>query len=90
MTKWSVIDSDEGLWPIYEAKGKLARRGVESYVERSRAGGHLWVFWDRPVRPDTARKILRPYAGELELFPAGDVPDEDGLGLLIRAPLGIL
>lgn len=32
---------------------------------------------------------MNPFAGDLELFPAGDIPDEDGLGLLIRAPLAV-
>jgi CHC2 zinc finger len=89
LTKWNVLDSDEGVEPLTSTQGALARSGIASYLETSRKGGHLWIFWQEPVRPDTARKILSPYAGSMEVFPAGDIPDEDGLGLCIRAPLGI-
>lgn len=88
-TKWSAFDSDRGLDPLLDAQRELARRRIASYLERSRAGGHLWVFWSTPLRPDDARKILSPSIGALELFLAGDIPDEDGLGLAMRAPLGV-
>jgi hypothetical protein len=89
LTTWSVIDSDEGVSPLIEARAALHTDDIPSYLELSRAGGHLWIFWKEPVRPNQARKILSPYSKDLELFPAGDIPDEDGLGLLIRAPLGV-
>jgi len=41
MTRWSVIDSDEGLLPIQEASKSLQAQGIHSYIERSHAGGHL-------------------------------------------------
>jgi hypothetical protein len=89
LTSWSVIDSDEGVTPLVEARTALRAADIPSYLELSRAGGHLWIFWKEPVRPNQSRKILSPYSKDLELFPAGDIPDEDGLGLLIRAPLGV-
>lgn len=89
LTRWSAIDSDEGLTPLVAIQEALVGRGVPAYLERSRAGGHLWLFWSRPLSPGRARKILSPHAAGFELFPSGDVPDEDGLGLLIRAPLGV-
>jgi hypothetical protein len=88
-TKWSVIDSDQGLNPILDVKTRLRQAGIRSYTELSRAGAHEWIFWREPIRPDHAKQILSPVAGGLELFPAGDIPDEDGYGLLIRAPLGV-
>jgi len=88
-TKWTVLDSDEGLQPILEAQDGLSQRGIPSYIEQSRAGGHLWVFWDRPIQPTVARQIVEPAAPNLEFFPASDIPDEDGHGLLLRAPLGV-
>ncbi len=88
-TRWSVLDSDDGLAPLLEARAAYRGRGIPAYLELSRAGGHLWVFWAHPVSPGWARKILSPFSDQLEVFPAGDIPDEDGLGLLIRAPLGV-
>ncbi len=88
-TRWTVMDSDRGLGPIVGAQADLAKRGIPSYLESSRAGGHLWTFWDKPVSPTIARRIIEPSAPNLECFPAGDIPDLDGYGLLIRAPLGI-
>lgn len=89
LTTWSVIDSDEGVAPLIEARSSMRSADIPSYLELSRAGGHLWIFWKEPVRPNQARKILSPFSKDLELFPARDIPDEDGLGLLIRAPLGV-
>jgi hypothetical protein len=88
-SRWSVIDSDEGLWPVYDIKQQLQAKGISSYVEQSRAGGHLWTWWREPQDPRYLRKILSPYARGREVFPAGDIPDEDGYGLVIRGPLGV-
>ncbi len=88
-TKWTVLDSDRGLQPILEAQDGLSKRGIRSYIEQSRAGGHLWVFWDKLVSSSVARRIIEPSGPGLEVFPSGDIPDEDGLGLLLRAPLGV-
>ncbi len=89
MTRWTVLDSDQGLEPIVAAQESLAGRDIPSYLEASRAGGHCWVFWEKPISPTIARRIIEPSAPGLEVFPAGDIPDEDGYGLLLRAPLGI-
>lgn len=88
-TRWTVLDSDEGLQPLTDAYSALQKDGFHSYIEKSRAGGHLWIWWQERIRPDRAREIVGPYAPELEIFPAGDIPDEDGYGLCLRAPLGI-
>src|SRR5215216_5427589 len=53
-TKWSVLDSDEGLAPLLAARAAYTQRAIPSYLELSRAGGHLWVFWERPVSPTWA------------------------------------
>jgi hypothetical protein len=89
LTKWSVIDCDSGCAPLHPLRQQLRTSGINSYIERSRTGFHEWIFWQKRIRPAIARKILSPYAGGMEVFPAGDVPDEDGMGLCIRAPLGI-
>jgi CHC2 zinc finger len=89
-TKWSVIDcDDEDVTPLQEIGQELTSRGIPSYLELSRAGGHRWIFWGRPIRPDQAKKILSPVSRGYELFPAGDIPDEEGYGLALRGPLGV-
>ena len=87
-TKWSAIDSDRGIEPLLSAQAQLQRRGVSSYLELSRQGGHLWIFWAYPISSCIAKKIVSPYTADLEVFPAGDIPDHE-LGLCIRAPLGV-
>lgn len=89
LTKWSVVDSDAGVDSLLQVQSALAEHHIAGYLELSRAGGHLWIFWRDPLQPKTAKGILSPLIGSLEAFPAGDIPDEDGLGLCIRAPLGI-
>lgn len=88
-TKWSVMDCDSGFATLLPLRQRLRNAGIASYTERSRTGFHEWIFWQKRLRPDIARKILSPFTVGLEVFPAGDIPDEDGLGLCIRAPLGI-
>jgi len=88
-TRWTVIDNDEDIKDLQEAQYALGQQGIPTYLEASRRGGHLWAFWSRLVSPELGKKILSPYALRYECYPAGDIPDEDGLGLLLRAPLGI-
>src|SRR5438105_2166903 len=51
LTKWSVLDSDQGLAPLLAAKWALAEKQLPAYLESSRAGGHLWIFWSTPLQP---------------------------------------
>src|SRR5947209_1557986 len=69
-TKWSVIDSDNGVQPLQDIGQELTDMGIPSYLELSRAGGHRWIFWGRPIPPSMAKKILSPYSKGYELFPA--------------------
>lgn len=76
--------------------------GLAVIVERSRRGGHLWVFGERPGVP--AWQMLRLLSGMLHAARASgvvpaDVPIEvypkqvargpDGLGSALRGPLGV-
>ena len=69
-------------------------------VSRSGTGAHVWVFFEGPVRAETARTLgsglvreaiaLRgrmDLAGYDRLFPAQDVLPAGGIGNLIAAPL---
>jgi hypothetical protein len=86
-----VIDCDTGIQPLQEIGEDLSRAGIPSYLERSRVGGHRWIFWvpEKLPTPGQAKKILKPFSRGLELFPSGDIPDEEGYGLALRGPLGV-
>jgi superfamily II DNA or RNA helicase len=77
------------------------RAGVPAYLERSRSGngGHVWIFFDRPVAAVLARKmgcaILTQTMERRHLgldsydrfFPNQDTRPRGGFGNLIAAPL---
>lgn len=71
---------------------RLRKRGVTSYVERSKSKGfHIWVFFAEQIRAKTARKlahlILQGLKQEkIEIFPKQDVVSEGGLGNCIWLP----
>jgi len=87
-TKWNAIDSDEGIEPLTNVQEQLKAIEMPSYLELSRKGGHLWIFWSKPIDSYVSKKILSPFSGNLEVYPSGDIPDEE-IGLAIRGPLGI-
>lgn len=73
---------------------------LPAYIEDSgQKGRHVWVFFDRPVPADAARRLaglvmqgiaepLPPEVG-VEIFPKQSRVHSDGLGNLIKLPLGI-
>lgn len=76
--------------------------GVAAYLERSRsgAGGHVWIFFDEPVRASLARKLGSTLLTEAmerrhqvglasydRLFPNQDTLPAGGFGNLIAMPL---
>lgn len=76
--------------------------GVSAYLERSRSGngGHIWIFFERPVAAALARKMgcalltrtmERRHQLGLDsydrLFPNQDILPEGGFGNLIALPL---
>jgi len=67
---------------------------VRSYLECSRRGGHLWLFFDKPVPGVDARSFGKGLIAShglpdsIELYPKQDVLG-DGPGSLIRLPFGI-
>ena len=89
-TSLSVIDGDGDIGDLLDLQDVLRLRCIPSYLEMSRRGGHVWVWWDRPVMPSMAQRILSIDESKFELYPSGNnIPNENGLGLLIRAPLGL-
>lgn len=88
-----VFDADtpDGLDRLALLAGELVAAGIVPILEASRRGGHLWVFFERPVSGRLARRWLLPYAQAygLELYPKQDVLRSGGLGSLVRLPLGV-
>ena len=93
--RFVVFDADDqdqmvGLFNITRA---LSTEGVPNYLERSRRGGHLWLFFDIPASGKEARAFghgLMAAHGlsDIELYPKQDKLGK-GPGSLIRLPFGI-
>lgn len=81
-------DTDDGLERLWVLHDTLAALGFFSYVEASRRGGHLWIFFVAPVLASQVRTwLLRYCPSDFELYPKQD--EGKGVGSLIRLPLGV-
>ncbi len=102
--KWMAIDADyrRALEDLLKLQYELAQDGIQAALEQSRRGGHLWIFFEKPVLARHARIYVRHLAGSLsvqlkgadqadgiELFPKQDSLDAGQFGNAIRGPLGI-
>jgi hypothetical protein len=102
--KWMAIDADyrRALEDLLKLQFELGRDGIQAALEQSRRGGHLWIFFERPVLARHARVYIRHLARQLsvevkgsgsgegiELFPKQDAVDEGQFGNAIRGPLGV-
>ena len=93
--RFLVFDADDGR--DWERLGRLARElaeeDVPAYLEKSRRGGHLWLFLAQAVDGQEARAfgrgLLAAHQVEgVELFPKQDRLGS-GAGSLIRIPFGV-
>lgn len=81
-------DSENGLQVLADLQAVLNRQGIPSYLEKSRRGGHLWVFFGEPIPASQARAWLLPFCPErVEFYPKQ--AESKGYGSLIRLPLGV-
>lgn len=102
--KWMAIDADyrKAVEDLLKLQFELGRNGIQAALEQSRRGGHLWVFFEKPVLAKHARVYIRHLAKQLsvevkgsgsgdgiELFPKQDALDEGQFGNAIRGPLGV-
>ena len=94
-TRFAVIDADDDLQlaRLADISMSLAGRGMPSYLEASRRGGHLWFFFDQAIPGKLARRFGKTILTsngleDIELFPKQDELGE-GPGSLIRLPFGI-
>lgn len=93
--RFVVFDADDphGFDRLAYLAERLANEGVPSYLEASRRGGHLWLFFRHPLPGMQAREIGLGIQSEhkieqLEVFPK-QYQLGDGPGSLIRLPFGI-
>ena len=84
-------DREDGLARLATLASELAQQGIPTILEASRRGGHLWVHLAEPTLAQLVRAWLLPYAHayEVEFYPKQDRLASDGVGSLIRLPLGI-
>jgi len=87
---------------VRSAQWELRQDVVESALENSRRGGHLWIFADQQLLArdcriyiyNLARRLRVPVKGAglaegIEVFPRQDELSADEFGNAIRGPLGI-
>jgi hypothetical protein len=102
--KWIAVDGDykDSLKHLCELQWELRQQGVESALEQSRRGAHLWVFGERPLLARECRLLISGLAQKLgipvkgagtaegiEIFPKHDEVKDGDFGNAIRGPLGI-
>ena len=93
--RWVALDADsaDGLEQLQQGWRRFSSRGVPAHLERSRRGGHLWIFFSEPVYARSARKLVTatfPESQDLEIYPKQDrLTTPKGVGSLLRGPLGI-
>src|SRR5947209_974480 len=102
--KWMAIDADykTALEDLIKVQRQLQSDGIEAALEKSKRGGHLWIFFETPVLAHEARIYIYHVAGNLdvqvkgagladgiEIFPKQDELRRGEFGNAIRAPLGV-
>jgi hypothetical protein len=102
--KWVAIDADypRAMDDLLKLQYQLTEDHVESALEMSKRGGHLWIFLAVPLLAkkcriyiyDLAHKMGVPVKGSglaegIEIFPKHDEIQQGAFGNAIRGPLGI-
>jgi hypothetical protein len=103
-SKWVAIDADykQALDDLLKVQYDLERQKIYAALEKSRRGGHLWIFFESPQAARACRVLIHDVASRLslpvkgsgtvegiEIFPRHDSLKEGEFGNAIRAPLGI-
>jgi hypothetical protein len=102
--KWVAIDADytRAMEDLIKLQYRLNGDRVDSALEMSKRGGHLWIFLAAPLLArkcriyiyDLARRLGLPVKGAslsegIEIFPKHDAIAAGAFGNAIRGPLGI-
>lgn len=103
-SKWVAIDADykQAMDALLKVQYELERQKIYAALEKSRRGGHLWIFFEDPQPARDCRLLIHAVASRLsvpvkgsgsvegiEVFPKQDSLAEGEFGNAIRAPLGI-
>ncbi len=67
--KWVAIDADysRALEDLLKLQWELRQDGVEAALEKSRRGGHLWIFAQRPLLARDCRVYIHSLAHRLQV-----------------------
>ena len=67
--KWVAIDADyaNAVEDLLKLQWELRQDGVEAALEKSRRGGHLWIFADRPLLARDCRLYIHQLAQRLKV-----------------------
>lgn len=102
--KWVAIDADysTAMDDLIKLQYQLTQDRVESALEMSRRGGHLWIFLALPLLARKCRIYIHGLAQRLgvpikgsrlaegiEVFPKHDEIQDGAFGNALRGPLGI-
>ncbi len=90
--RFAVFDSDAptGLFDLAAVQMNLRNNAIPSYLEQSRRGAHLWVFFCQPIVPALVRARLLPFCpAGVEFYPKQEAASWEHPGSLIRLPLGV-
>lgn len=93
--RFVVLDADaqNGWSDLLGLAARLAHDNVPAYLEKSRRGGHLWMFFGKAVPGLDARNFARGILEKhnltgIEIYPKQDTIGK-GPGSLVRLPFGI-
>ena len=103
--KWVCLDADYplGLEHLSSLQDQFTKIGLSPLMERSRRGGHLWLFADAPLLTVQVRAFLLNtitilglplFDGDvstpgIEVFPRQDYLEAGRFGNGVRGPLGV-
>jgi hypothetical protein len=81
--KWVAIDADYGsaLEDLLKLQWELRQDGVEAALEKSRRGGHLWIFASQPLLARDCRLYIHSLADRLNV-PVKGAPGQTDLSKL--------
>ena len=67
--KWVAIDADypDALSHLLKLQWELRQDGVDAALEKSRRGGHLWIFAERPLLASDCRLYIQNIARRLKV-----------------------
>jgi hypothetical protein len=93
---WACLDADaeDGLAQVRRTAAYLSEFGIAMPIEDSRRGAHGWLFFERPLKASSVKKVLERLMAHLglddvEVFPKQGQLNGDGCGSLVRGPLGV-